>query len=83
MSDVLDNEFQFFLNNRKELVRLHRGKFIVIHNQEVHGAFRSQLDAIQAAMKKFKLGTFIVQECSDSEGSFIRTFRTRANFAHS
>ena len=78
MPTNLDHEFQYFLARRQELLNKYRGKFVIVKDQKIHGAFRSEMEAIEAARRQFELGTFIVQECSDSKNSYNRMFRSRA-----
>lgn len=81
MTTDLDKEFQYFLAHRKELLQDYIGKFLIIKDQTVQGAYKSEIQAIQAAMRKFELGTFIVQQCAESRDSYTRMFRSRAIFA--
>lgn len=81
MNDQLQKEFQYFLDHLPTLLEQYRGKFLVIRHQNVEGAYDSEEQAIREAMKEFKLGTFLVQECSDAEKAYTRTFRSRVAFA--
>lgn len=81
VNDSLKRDFDWFLDHRARLVSEHRGKHIVIRNQKVIGAYESDEQAVREAMKLFPIGTFLVQECSDDEQSYSRTFHSRVAFA--
>lgn len=72
--------FQYYLDHQEELVSEYNGKFIVIKDEGVVGAYDSELDAYQDSVKKFELGTFLIQQCSPGEESYTQTFRTRVIF---
>lgn len=77
---ALQKLFQYYLDHQEELVKKYNGKFVVIKDEEVVGAYESELDAYQDSVKKFELGTFLIQQCSPGEESYTQTFRTRVIF---
>ena len=76
----LDRDFDYFLENHEALVKKYNGKFVVIKDQQVIGAYDDANEAIKATTKKHKLGTFLVQECSEDPRSIHQTFQTRFSF---
>lgn len=60
---MFETEFKFFLEHQEELVREHRGKTLLIKGEEVVGVFDSPLAAYLEGQKRFKPGTFMVQDC--------------------
>lgn len=77
MYDELKQEFEHYLTNQQELVKEYNGKFIVIKNQTVIGAYDQELEAIKETTKDHKLGTFLVQKCEPGESSYTQTFHSR------
>ena len=78
MSDQpLKKEFEFFLNHQTDLVKQYDGKFIVIKNEQVVGAYNSQEEAFAEASKKFDAGTFLIQECRPGAEVYTQTFHSR------
>ncbi len=73
----LTQEFQYFKENQRELVRKHEGKFLVIKDQRVQGAYESEMEAYTEARKKFELGTFLIQQCLPGQESYTQTFHSR------
>lgn len=73
----LDQEFNYYLKHQKELVKQYNGKYLVIKDQEVVGAFDSELEAYKDASDKFKAGTFLIQPCLPGEESYTQTFYSR------
>lgn len=57
------NNFQFYMDYRNSLDNLYNGRYIVIINRKVAGAYGSQLEAYQDALRKYKPYTFWVQYC--------------------
>jgi hypothetical protein len=82
MESPLKKEFQFYLDHQKELIEKYNGKFIVIKDCEIVGAYDTQLTAISEAQKKaLKVGTFLVQLVSPGDTAYKQTFHSRAVFS--
>jgi len=80
MENLLD-EFNYYLQHQQELVDKYEGKFIVIKNDSVLGAFDSELDAIRETTKTHELGTFLIQKCKPGKESYTQTYRSRVMLA--
>ena len=80
MAKRLEKEFQYYLDHQKELVKQYKGRFIVIKNAQVLGAFDTELEAIQETTKKHELGTFLVQKCEAGKESYTQQYHSRAVF---
>lgn len=81
MSRPLQKEFQFYLDHQDEMVAKYDGKYIVIKDGEVLGAYDDELAAIMETQKSHKLGTFLVQLVSRGPGGYTQTFHSRAVFS--
>lgn len=73
----LEKEFQYFLDHQAELVEKFNGKFVVIRDCSVVGAFDSEQEAIKVASAKFQLGSFLVQKCVPGAEGYTQTFHSR------
>jgi hypothetical protein len=76
------DDFKYFLDHHDELLKQHRNKFVVISDRHVRFAD----DTFERALKKaldggLEMGTFIVQECTEGNAAYTRTFHSRAIFA--
>lgn len=71
---MLKEEFQFYLDNQSDLLKQYKGKFVVIVGQSVVGAYRSFKDAVLRSAKKYTLGTFLVQECTEGDEAYTDHF---------
>lgn len=80
MKTPLLKEFEYYLANQNELVRKYRGKFIVIKNLTVVGAYDSEIVAVEESAKKYPKGTFLVQKCEPGDEEYTETFHSRAVF---
>jgi len=72
---MLDQEFQYFKDNKDELLKQYSGKFIAIVGTQVVGVFDAELEAYNAMKKDHKVGTFLIQQCVPGEDT--RTFHSR------
>ncbi len=78
---ALNAEFQYYLDHQIELAKKYEGKYIVIKNQQVLGAYDDEVKAIKATSKNHELGTFLVQRCTPDPDSTVQTYHSRAHFA--
>ncbi len=79
--EKLEREFKYYLEHQEELVAKYDGKFIVIKDYNVIGAFDSELEAIEKTAEKHELGTFLVQKCEPGSGSYTQTYHSRVALA--
>ena len=80
MKEKLKKEFDYYLKNQDELVKEYNGKFIVIKDCKVIGAYDSELDAIKETTKNHELGTFLVQRCEQGDASYTQAYHSRVIF---
>lgn len=74
---MLEKEFQYYLDHQTELVEKYNGKFLVIKDEAVTGAYSSHAEAYSEGSKKFELGTFLIQHCIPGSESYTKTFYSR------
>lgn len=60
---MLEKEYRFFQENLENLVLRYENKFIIIKDSSIEGVFDSYNEALAFALKKFKIGSFLIQEC--------------------
>lgn len=77
---MLDKEFQFYIDHQEDLVDKYFGKYLVIKDLSVVGVYNSEIEAYSESVKKYELGTFLIQECMPGEENYTQTFRTRVIF---
>lgn len=80
MISPLEKEFEYYLQNQDELVRKYDGKFLVIKDCAVFGAYDSEAEALEEATREHELGTFLIQKCESGTDSVTQVFRSRAVF---
>ena len=80
MPNPLIQEFEFYLANQDRIVSEYNGKFVVIKNKEVIGAFDNELVAIAETQKSHELGTFLVQKVGPGNIGHTQTFHSRVVF---
>jgi len=71
----LEKEFRWYLLNQSELVEKYNGRYLVIINEEVVGDYDTYEDAYFESEKKYELGTFCIQKCSQGLDDYTLDFR--------
>jgi len=74
---MLEKEFKYYLKNQDELVKKYEGKFIVLKDEKVIGAYSSHLEAYNETVKTEELGTFLIQHCLPGSNSHSQTFHSQ------
>jgi len=77
MSNPLEEEFHYYLDNQEELVKKYNGRYIVIKDYKIIGDYDDPGIAIKETSKKHERGTFLVQKCSPGEDDYTQTFHSR------
>jgi hypothetical protein len=78
--DKLEKELEFFIANQDRLVKEHRGKVLVIKDQQVVGVYNTALDAYKDASKKYEPGTFMIQPCNEGTDAYTVTISSHELF---
>lgn len=77
IEDLLQKQLEYFKAHQKELVEQYSGKYLVIKDQEVQGAYGTEIEAYNDAKQKFELGTFLIQKSLPGEESYTQTLHSR------
>ena len=64
MSDVLREEFRYYLAHQDEFVAKYDGRVIALKGGVVLGDYDSELDAATVTEQRHKFGTFLIQRVS-------------------
>jgi hypothetical protein len=75
-TDILNREFHYYLDNQDELVKKYDGRILVIMGEKVVGDYENYDDAYFDSVKKYELGTFLLQECTEGEEAYTETFHS-------
>ena len=78
---MLDKEFQYYLDNQRDLVKKYNGRYLVIVGEEVVGDYYDYSQALSRSLEKYEMGTFLVQKCSPGDKDYTFTFHSRVAFA--
>ncbi len=57
--------FEFFQSKLFELLKDHKGQFVIVKDCSFHGFYSSSEDALKAAYEKFGNADFLIQEITD------------------
>lgn len=74
--DPLSREKAFLREHLDELARNHPGKYLLIHGEELHGAFETYEKGVEAGTRMFGAGPFLVRsvlEPDDAEAPSVPT----------
>ena len=77
----LTDLFQYYLEHQNELVQKYNGKYLVIKDNSVVGAYDTEQDAYFDAEAKYGLGNFLIQLCTQGDAAYTQTFSSRVIFA--
>ena len=66
-------ELKYFISHQDELVKKHRGKFLVIKGKKVIGVYASAMDAYFSAQESHELGSFMIQPCEPGTDAYTVT----------
>jgi hypothetical protein len=67
---MLDIEWEFYENNRDELVEKYCGKYVVISGDKVVSAYDDEQIAYCATIKSIPLGSFMIHHVTEEEEIF-------------
>jgi hypothetical protein len=81
MENPLQREFEWYKQHQGELLKKYNGKFVVIKNQAVLGAYDDAVSAATETSKTHALGTFLVQKVEPGESAYSQTFHSRVSFS--
>lgn len=73
---MLEKEFDYYLNNEKELSSKYAGKYIVIVDETVMATYPSYEVALYESKKTMKQGSFLIQHCLGGSVAYTSTFHS-------
>ena len=75
MSNSLKKEFEYYIAHQDEMVEKYDGKFVVIRDGQVLGAYDDELAAINETKKTHELGTLPnTKRCLRAPDVFLKHF---------
>jgi hypothetical protein len=63
----LESDYKFFESKLSELLKEHRGQFVIVKDNALHGFFPAMEDALKEGYKKFGNAEFLIQEVTDEK----------------
>ena len=67
---TIEKDFRYYLSHQNELVKQYNGKYIVMVNNKVVGAYDDKADAYYRSLEKYEPGTFLIQLCTPGEEAY-------------
>ena len=64
---MFETEWEFYVNNRDELVEKYCGKYVVISGDKVISAYDDQNEAYYETIKSIPLGSFMIHHIQEEE----------------
>ena len=74
---MLDREYEYYQENKQELLQRYLDKFVVIKDNSVIGSYDSKEEALSNTIKEHKLGTFLIQKVSANDEEATTRFYSR------
>ncbi len=63
---MLDKDIKFYRENKEKLREQYMGKYIVIRNRKVLGAYDTHAEAYEKSIQHNDVGTFIIEHVKPS-----------------
>ena len=70
---MFERQLAYFIKHQDELVARHRGKYLVIVDDEVVDVHESALDAYLSAKDRFSVGSYMIQPCEPGPAAYTVT----------
>jgi hypothetical protein len=80
--NIVRKQFEYYLAHQDAFVAQYNGKVIVMVNHEVVGAYDTESDAYWDSVKKYPLGTFMIQLCTPGPDAYTIRAHSRQVFDH-
>lgn len=68
--------FKYYLDNQDDFVKKYDGKYLLITPDGVKGAFDTQTEGYDIALKNFGKGNFMLQLCTKGDKAYSQHFFT-------
>lgn len=76
-NNILKNNYNYYIANHSEIIKKYLNKFIIIKDEEIVDAYDTFEEAVEESSKKYELGTFIIQKCSENIEEDTQIFHSR------
>lgn len=76
---MLNEEYKYFIKKKPLLLKKFKGSFVIIVDHTIDGPHSTMEEAYKQALKKYKLGSFLIQECAEDTPS-RQSFHSRVIF---
>lgn len=73
-------DFEWFISNYDSLYKQYGNSFLAIKDKTVLGSYKTYYDGVMQTLKTEKIGSFIVQQCSDNKVSATNSFVASINY---
>ena len=79
---MFEKSFNYFNNNKAELIMQYKGKVIAVYNNGVLGVYDSKIEAYQNVPKEHHIeaGSFIIRDCSEDHQRHVRVYHSNVHF---
>jgi len=80
MKYTIRENFDFFENNKSQILKEYSGQFVVIADKQIQNHFQTRAEALKYAATEFEIGSFIIQYVTE-EDTIVQGFFERVSFA--
>lgn len=60
-------EITFYKENKDEILKKHKGRYVVIVGNKIVGTYNKKEDAVLETIKDYEMGSFLVQHVTEEE----------------
>lgn len=76
-NERLKKDYDYYTKNHNEIIKKYLNKFIIIKDEKIVDSYDTFEEAFQKSSEKYKLGTFIIQKCTENIEEDTQIFHSR------
>lgn len=77
---MLEKDFKYYLAHQNELLISYNGKYVMIVNEKVVGAYDTLCEAYYKGKEAYGPGNFLVQLCTPGDSAYTIRYHTTPHF---
>ena len=77
MNEELKKNYNYYIQNHDIIIEKYLNKFIIIKDEKIIDSYDTFEEAFEESSKKYELGTFIIQKCTENIEEDTRIFHSR------
>lgn len=76
-NEELKKNYDYYTKNHDKIVKKYLNKFIIIKDEKIVDSYDTFEEAFKKSSEKYKIGTFIIQKCTENIEEDTQIFHSR------